>query len=575
MTPARTSAQRLLALCAELGADYVFSNLGSDHPAFIEAFAVMKQAGERMPQVIVCPHEMTALSAAHGYSMLTRRPQLVLVHVDVGTQNLGGSVHNAARGRVPALIIAGLSPVTENAGLRGGRNEFIHDLQDAPDQQGIVDQYMKWSYEIRTPETIDGVILRAMQFARMQPQGPVYLTGAREVWEGPAPNSKEPAERWPIPEMGGLGLKAAEELAIALRSARRPLAITSYLGRNPEAVEVLVELSDRVGLGITEVSPGYMNFPGDHPHHLGYRRNTLVEEADFILLLDVDVPWLKSKVSPAAGTRIAHIDVDPIKSGIGFWHYPTEWSFQADTGAALREILMTIGDDPAGTNARKQWIAQARDSLTPVPDSPVSGPISAVELSRAIRALVTERSVVVFEAPTATEVIPSVLRLSQPGSYLNSGGTGLGWGTNAALGVKLARPESEVIALVGDGSFQFGVPSSTYWVASTYDIPFLTVIFNNGGWNAPKFSTLGVHPQGEAMKNDTFWATMTSGMEFADVARASGNVAGFTITDRNDLQDTLEEAMGIVRSGRAVVVDARIEVFSRQVLGRTDGLRSV
>src|SRR5215470_12715956 len=117
-----SAAHTLLAFSAKTGIEYIFTNLGSDHPAFIEAFAEMQQTGEPLPKVIVCPHEMTALSAAHGYAMITRRPQLVLVHVDIGTQNLGGSVHNAARGRVPAIIVAGLSPVTDAGARVASRN---------------------------------------------------------------------------------------------------------------------------------------------------------------------------------------------------------------------------------------------------------------------------------------------------------------------------------------------------------------------------------------------------------------------------------------------------------------------
>ncbi|MEJ7686998.1 MAG: thiamine pyrophosphate-binding protein [Variovorax sp.] len=100
---APTAARRLLEEAGRLGIEHIFTNLGSDHPAFIEAFAAIDESGNPMPRIVVCPHEMTALSAAHGYAMRTRRPQMVLVHVDVGTQNLGCSIHNAARGRVPAI----------------------------------------------------------------------------------------------------------------------------------------------------------------------------------------------------------------------------------------------------------------------------------------------------------------------------------------------------------------------------------------------------------------------------------------------------------------------------------------
>lgn len=164
-----TVAQQLLQLASRLGVDYIFVNLGSDHPAFVEALARLAERGERMPRVIACPHEMTALSAAHGYAMITRRPQIVLVHVDVGTQNLGCSVHNAGRGRIPAIIIAGLSPLTDQGERVGKRNEFIHHIQDTPRQHEIVGQYVKWAYELRAAETIDAVLLRGVQLATTMP----------------------------------------------------------------------------------------------------------------------------------------------------------------------------------------------------------------------------------------------------------------------------------------------------------------------------------------------------------------------------------------------------------------------
>ncbi|HXY28763.1 MAG TPA: thiamine pyrophosphate-binding protein, partial [Acidimicrobiales bacterium] len=86
-----TSTAFLEAL-AEAGVSYVFANLGSDHPGLIEAYAQAKADGreDAYPRLIVCPHEMVALSAAHAYASVSRQPQAVVVHVDGGTQNLGG-----------------------------------------------------------------------------------------------------------------------------------------------------------------------------------------------------------------------------------------------------------------------------------------------------------------------------------------------------------------------------------------------------------------------------------------------------------------------------------------------------
>lgn len=305
--------------------DYISSNLGSDHPAFIEAFAQIDAAGGKMPQIIVCPHEISALSAAHGYAMRTRRPQLVLVHVNVnvGTQNLGCSIHNAKRGRVPAVIVAGLSPVLVIGERVGACTEFIHYTQDSTRQNEIGGQYMKWSYEVRAAEMIDQVLPRGLQIACTVPEGPIYLTGARQVWDEPAVSPTQPAQ----------------ELISALSAARKPLLITRNLGRQPEAVGKLAELSQRVSIAVCEVNPQYVNFPGDHSHHIGYRRNTLVDEADLILTLDVDVPWIISKAAPRADARLFHLDCDPLKADMGFRHFSAERTWQADSLAALDQLL--------------------------------------------------------------------------------------------------------------------------------------------------------------------------------------------------------------------------------------------
>lgn len=562
-----TAAQQLLELSIRLGANYIFVNLGSDHPAFIEAFALLHKRGEEMPKIICCPHEMTALSAAHGYAMITRRPQIVLVHVDVGTQNLGGSVHNASRGRVPAIIVAGLSPVTTSGERVGSRNEFIHYLQDTPRQHEIVGQYVKWAYELRAPETVDAVLLRARQLATTMPEGPVYITGAREVWEGRVPDSREPAAHWPAATTGGLTQAAAAEIVQALSEAKRPILITTYLGRQPRAVERLVALSEHLGIGVCEVSPQYLNFPGDHPHHLGYRRNALVDEADLILMVDVDVPWIMSQVQPAEGTKLFHIDLDPVKDGLGFWHYPAQRSYLADSLQALEQLREAAeGASMSGREARGLWIAAAKQRQALAKPAPAGDAITPEELTEAVRELVNERTVIVFETPSCTELIPSVLRMTRPGSYFASGGSGLGWGINAAIGAKLADPEAEVITLSGDGCFLFGVPSSAYWVAGTYRTPHLTVIYNNAGWKAPILSTLGVHPEGIAKQNDTYWVTIGSGARLADIAAATGGAEAFRVNDRQTLKETLRRALQTVREGRSAVVDVSIAAISAQVL---------
>jgi thiamine pyrophosphate-dependent acetolactate synthase large subunit-like protein len=91
---------------------------------------------------------------ADGYARLTGEPQCVIVHVDVGTQGLGAAVHNASCGRAPVLIFAGLSPFTIEGEMRGSRTEYIHWIQDVPDQKQIVAQYCRYTGEIKSGRNV-------------------------------------------------------------------------------------------------------------------------------------------------------------------------------------------------------------------------------------------------------------------------------------------------------------------------------------------------------------------------------------------------------------------------------------
>jgi thiamine pyrophosphate-dependent acetolactate synthase large subunit-like protein len=106
------------------------------------------------PTIITVPNEMVALSMADGYARLTGKPQAVVVHVDVGTQGLAAAVHNASTGRAPVLIFAGLSPYTLEGEARGSRTEYIHWIQDVPDQKQIIAQYCRYTGEIKTGRNV-------------------------------------------------------------------------------------------------------------------------------------------------------------------------------------------------------------------------------------------------------------------------------------------------------------------------------------------------------------------------------------------------------------------------------------
>jgi acetolactate synthase-1/2/3 large subunit len=568
-----TTSTAFLEALHEGGVRYLFANLGSDHPALIEALARARADGSRagMPELIVCPHETVAFSAAHAYALVTREPQAVLVHVDSGTMNLGGVVANASRGRAPVLIFAGSAPFTIEGELPGSRNEFIHWIQDVHDQRGILRNYTKYDNEIRTGRNVKQLVHRALQIARSEPMGPVYLVGAREMMEETLePQTADPGGYTPVAP-GALDQDVVAEIGGALAAARRPLVITSYLGRDVAAVEELVRLCELLAIPVLEAAASYLNFPSDHGLHWGYewnpaKQNPLLAGADTILVVDSDVPWIHTTSRPSTDAQIYCIDNDPLKYQMPMWHIPARRFAAASSRVALRQlhdfVLANGLADPRSVAARRAAATAVHDEQRAAWAEREQMPetvITPAYLTACVRAALDgEDALILAEPVTNFQTVAEHLRLNQPGSLINSGGSSLGWAGGGAIGAKLAAPGRTVVCLVGDGSYLFGVPSSAQWVARRYGTPTLTVIYDNRGWRAPKQSVLAIHPDGVAAAGDDFNVSFEPEADLPGIAAAAGGAFGLTVTDPVELPQALKEALAAVHNGTSAVLSVHL-----------------
>jgi acetolactate synthase-1/2/3 large subunit len=560
-----TVADALMQALVDGGVTHCFINTGTDYPALIESWARAAQEGRRMPQLVVCPHEVVAISAAHGMAASTGRPVAVLVHVDVGTENLGGGIHNAARGRVPLVVFAGASPFTQEGERPGSRDHYIQFLQDVPDQRGIVRQYVKWDYELKTGANVPAVVFRALQIAASAPAGPVYLVGAREVLEEPARPVQAGPDAWPPAGAGGLGPADVRRIADALAAARFPVLITSYLGRSYAAVEAVVALSERWAVGVLESRPQYLNFPTDHPHHLGFDSDIAeaLAQADLVLLVDVDVPWIPARERPRGDATVLHIDQDPLKERMPLWYFPAAGVFRADAAVALTQIAETLAARPVppAVAARRFQLGERHHRLRAQWTGRASGDAGALNPEWVLEQLgqwIDADTVVVNEAVTQSEAVSRYLGRRRPGTWFASGGSSLGWGSGAALGVKLAEPDRPVVLVSGDGSYLFGNPAAVHWTARRYGAPFLTVILNNRGWGAVKGAVLSVHPEGAAARAGRFYAGFEEPGDWAAVAAAAGGALARVVRRPEDLRPAWDAAQAALAEGRAAVLDVYV-----------------
>ena len=480
----------------ELGVTYCFVNLGSDHPSIIEAITKgqIEKKGQ-FPRIITCPNEMVALSMADGYARVTGKPQCVIVHVDVGTQGLGAAVHNASCGRAPVLIFAGLSPYTCDGELRGSRTEYIHWIQDVPDQKQILGQYCRYTGEIKRGVNVKQMVGRALQFAKTAPMGPVYLVGSREAMEEEIPQYSLKPEHWEPVGPAALPEVAVETIAKALVEAKEPLLITGYSGRNHAAVGELVKLTESVkGLRVLDTGGSDMCFPSDHRASVGlkYGVDDSVKTADVILLVDCDVPYIPALCKPQDSTRIYHLDVDPLKQQMPVFYYPVEARYKTDAYTAIKQLNGYISNNE--TLSKKvesysdRWEKLAEmysrrlSNIQQLAQPSNDGNYNISYLTAAIRRAVPEDTVFAIEAVTSTVFVADQVQPHIPGTWINCGGGGLGWSGGGALGIKLAVGGTRFVCqIVGDGTYLFSVPGSVYWISQRYKLPVLTIVLNNQG----------------------------------------------------------------------------------------------
>ncbi len=563
-----TASTALLESLAAAGVSHIFANFGSDHPALIEAIAEARAHGGALPAVITCPNEMVALSCAHGHAQVSGRAQAVLVHVECGTQSLAGAVHNAARGRVPVFIFAGMSPFTQEGELKGSRNEFIQWIQDVPDQRGIVRQYMKYENELRTAKNVKQIVFRALQFAHSDPKGPVYVVGAREVMEESTnPVAIDPAD-WPPVAPTPLPADGVSAIVDAIAGAKRPLVVTSYLGRQPAAVAALLRFCRRLGVGVLESVPSHVNYPHDDALYQGNHwnhpfQNPALAAADVILVIDSDVPWIPTVSKPAESAVIYHLDVDPLKQSMPLWYIRARRSFQADAATALRQLNahldgLQIDDEAVGERRRHYAGEHAKRAAELARRETEPGDVITPEfLTACVRRQIGADTIVLNEGITNYPAISDHIAKSTAGTMFASGGGSLGWNGGAAIGAKLANPAATVVALTGDGSYMFSQPSTVHWMARKYKTPFLQVVYNNRGWKAPKFSALAVHPDGYASRAADIDVSFDPPPDYAAIAVAAGGAHGRTLRHPREVEDAIAEAVRIVRDeGRCAVLDA-------------------
>jgi acetolactate synthase I/II/III large subunit len=555
------AAAELTATLADEGVRHLFINPGTDTAPVQEALAGARAAGSPSPRAVLCTHEFIALSSAMGHYLASGTPQAVLVHVDAGTLNLGGAVHNAQRNRVPAVIFAGRSPYSVTADIPGHRDTPIQWQQEQLDQQSVLRAFGKWTMEVPRGRDLGPIVRRAYQVAQTDPKGPAYVMLPREaLMDSVSPGL---ARRLAPPRPAAADPAALTEMAQCLADADHPVIVTSRTGTRPSAVAGLVDVAELLGCPVVD-HRDRLSFPPGHPLCAGGATD-LIGEADVVLILDAEVPWVPVQVTPPASATVLQIDVDPVKPTMPTWTYPIDLAITADTGLALPLLAGELRrlatparqgrwranrDRVTGRLAevRKQWDALA---------SSAEAPAAADAMLHALGQVLPPDATVLEEAVTNR---PAVLRQvdREPGRYFATGSPALGWAVAGAMGVKLARPDSPVVAICGDGSFNFSVPTAAIWSAHRAGAAFTAVILNNRAYRASRVPVEHLYPGGAAEAEGSYPETdLAPAPSFVGLARAYGG-DGRAVHAAGDLPEAVEQCLALQAEGRCGVIDIQL-----------------
>lgn len=445
------------------GITMMFGNPGTVEQGFLDA--LRDAAGLTY---VTALQETIAVGMADGYARAADRPGLVQLHSGVGLGNGIGMLYQAKRGHSPLVVIAGDAGISVDA----------MDAQMAADLVGMARPVTKYATRVLHPDSVLRVLRRAVKIAMTPPRGPVFVALPLDVLDQ---LTSEPAVAATVPDRSAVPVAAElDRAAAALRAARQPLLLIGDGVAASGAQQEITRLAETLGAPVWDVDSGELNMDTTHPlyqgqlgHMFGSVSARAVGGADAVLIVGT---YLFPEVFPKlyspfrAGAKIVHIDLDDYEIAKNF---PVDVALVADPRPTLAALAERLAEpDPAVAAARAP--GEARQ---PVPEPAPDGPLAelfAAELAR--RA--PEAGLVVFdEALTASPALGKYLAPRHPGSYHLTRGGSLGVGIPGAIGVKLARPDAEVVGFTGDGGSMYTIQA--LWTAARYDVAARFVICNN------------------------------------------------------------------------------------------------
>jgi acetolactate synthase-1/2/3 large subunit len=561
-----------------LDIDYVAVNPGGSIRGLHES--IIHYGGNTKPELISVNHEEIGVAIAHGYARAAGKPMAALMYGVLGLQHAAMAVYNAWADRVPIVMFAG------NVGNQTKRFGLPTWYHSATDLASLLKGTLKWSDQPVSPQYIADSFHRAYRLAVTAPKGPVLVTVDDWLQESSLADVRGelsiPTYHPPVQPVADP--QALADAARMLVAAQNPVIIVDRAVSSQAGMDNIAELAEVIGSPVLN-RLSRICIATDHPLNLTGMENTLIGKADVLLFLGVDDVWgaLYSVPDTVARPtrRIAKPDAKVITIGID--DYDGRGNIQ-DLQHAVDVDLPIIGDPEASVPhliealkhalgsgshdvisqrtaaVRKNHVALREQYRHDAAFGWDASPVSVARLATELHAVLADETwSVITNMPEFLNNWPqklwNITRWNQ--FQANSGAGGLGFAVPSGIGAALALKGSGVIPVVlqTDGDFMF--VNSSLWTAAHHRVPMLIVMHNNRAYHAEHMNIqLMANRRQRGVTNTNLGTTLIDPtVDFGMLARSMGVWGAGPITEPDNLQAALKEALAVVKGGHPALVD--------------------
>jgi benzoylformate decarboxylase len=447
-------------------------------------------------------HENAVVAAAAGFALGTESPAMVSLHTTAGLGNAVAAIATARVNRAPLVVLVGqqdrrhvLAEPFLTGRLASLAGDYVLDVLDPP-----------------RPQDVPTCIVQA-RHAAVAGRGPVLVIVPMGDWDEPMDATTCSAPSY-VASSTGVSASDVERAVAVLAGARAPALITGAGADSADTWAALVSLADRLDCPVFhEPFTARAGFPQDSPRFAGFLpagRAALRDRlAPYDVVVVVGAAMLRQyhyEPGPlvAEGTRVVVISEDPAEVR----RSPVDVGVIAPLAAAVAAIDAALA--PAKTAADRPSPVGIADELRE--RLRADGSVLTPELLFGqLAARVSANTVVVEESPSSRDALQLLVPTREPGGFLSAAMGGLGFGIPAAIGLRMARPDRPVLAVIGDGSSIYCIQA--LWTAVRYGVGVVFFVMDNGHYLVMERLT--------ALRGKAPWPSL-NGVSVAAVARGFG-----------------------------------------------------